>query len=948
MHSSSGKALSPLLLFPFILAASSLSAGKAAAQEAEMPSTANLARTIDLPLPAWGPYSKVHPGISHIADVPQGLRFDLSVFPSSSGSAVRVPKVWQASPRVFHPLLGTPTLEFYSFRHDILPNDQAYADISYLTLNDSTRLVRMACVNNSPGTQTADLYLAASMCFPDTPETTRKTAKDYPAQELPVLPAGAAWFDAENYAAMDFLPPNADPAAAASHSSPFRFLQDDGRVRGEIRGDDWVSGSAITLGQHPGDYLEIPFTAANALPEAALVFRAKGGSAAFQVQIDGRAAPILRFSGNQGITALNYDAGALSRGQHILRLSTSMGSAEIDGFALCAAPDAGKVSFQRKPRDPVPVVTPGSGTDSVVLKYADVPQVYGLHWFFPQHDLRSCSGGDLEQALSASKEPSPAAPDNGFGHYTVITLPGIALAPKSTRVVYAVVCAGTPTAVNATLQSREDEAAWERLYATERQKAIAPFDCLPDGERYRFSQQVLAATLLTNAAFPMHADRSYVRTFTPGKCWDSFYTWDSGMIGVGMTALSLPLSTEFLNSYLSAPGAQSAFLHHGSMLPTQIFHFQELWNRTQSRELLAYLYPRLKYYYQFMAGHLPGSTLDRLNSRLLTPWDYFYNSGGWDDYPPQVNVHANHLESVCAPAITTAQVIRMAKILTQAAVQLDLRDDVNAYAADIKQFTAALQQYAWDPASGYYGYVLHDAAGKPTGILRAPNGENFNMGLGGTSPLIAGICSSEQQAKLLEHLKTKGQIWSDVGLSTVDQSASYYKKTGGYWNGSVWFPHQWMLWKSMLDLGEAQFADQIAVTALDVWKKGVEESHGTFEFCRIANGKADGWPQFSGLSSPLLNWFFAYFHPGTVTSGFDLWVTKTSFGPNNRGLALDFRLPEVITGRKSSLLICLDPSSSYDVKLNDRSVPVRVLRAGSLSIDVPWTQLANHLAIAAH
>ena len=33
-----------------------------------------------------------------------------------------------------------------------------------------------------------------------------------------------------------------------------------------------------------------------------------------------------------------------------------------------------------------------------------------------------------------------------------------------------------------------------------------------------------------------------------------------------------------------------------------------------------------------------------MKSSLLKTWDYFYNSGGWDDYPPQVHVHRQGLK----------------------------------------------------------------------------------------------------------------------------------------------------------------------------------------------------------------------------------------------------------------------------------------------------------------
>lgn len=60
-------------------------------------------------------------------------------------------------------------------------------------------------------------------------------------------------------------------------------------------------------------------------------------------------------------------------------------------------------------------------------------------------------------------------------------------------------------------------------------------------------------------------------------------------------------------------------------------------------------------------------------------------------------------------------------------------------------------------------------------------------------------------------------MWSKSGISAVDMSASYYFNDG-YWNGNVWMSHQWFLWKTMFDLGEADFAFEIAKRALDMWK----------------------------------------------------------------------------------------------------------------------------------
>ena len=56
---------------------------------------------------------------------------------------------------------------------------------------------------------------------------------------------------------------------------------------------------------------------------------------------------------------------------------------------------------------------------------------------------------------------------------------------------------------------------------------------------------------------------------------------------------------------------------------------------------------------------------------------------------------------------------------------------------------------------------------------------------------------------------------TEIGLSVVDRRAPYYSDSG-YWNGSVWMPHQWILWKGLLDNGELEPANHIVFTALNL------------------------------------------------------------------------------------------------------------------------------------
>lgn len=126
---------------------------------------------------------------------------------------------------------------------------------------------------------------------------------------------------------------------------------------------------------------------------------------------------------------------------------------------------------------------------------------------------------------------------------------------------------------------------------------------LPAGEPFALGGQLMRAVLCTNVVYPVYTRGQYIRHNTPGRWWDSLYTWDSGFIGMGLAQFSARRGFDCLNAYLTPPGDdEAAFIHHGSLVPAQFYLFAELLNRTQSRALAEYCYPRLMQYYAFLPG----------------------------------------------------------------------------------------------------------------------------------------------------------------------------------------------------------------------------------------------------------------------------------------------------------------------------------------------------------
>ena len=830
--------------------------------------------THDLNLPRFGPYTKLYSGISHIPKANDGVRFDLAVFPGLYRRRVDVPDVRFESG--YHMWKTSPDLECYTVRYELEWKDAVYADVSFVPFDDTARLIRAECRNNTDSMQNLVLHYMASAHDP-TPSYSNESILGCEIH----LPPKAVLRMALDYESLKRRVPR-----------PNDGLCWDGLRRGEEAVKGFVNGYGIGGGfgcassggasaDGAGDMVRYCFELPERLEHPCLCVRYQnqGDQVGCYTLSTGET---LCLPPCEGIaiaqTALN---SPLDSGKFELALtSCGTGQAKLDCLVLCEQQDIERIDIHPRNDGHRPEIYPNEQEGWLVLKYPHIEEYYGIVWDFGSFELRQIENDELDIFLrhTVHDHVSSVLKGNGKGHFTNVFFRPIPLKEHSSAVLYGALCCAA-TREQAEQKCREllrEKASFEKVWEREKQR-LKPFSYLPAGEKYAFGQQLMQAVLCSNVVYPVYTRGSYIRHNTPGRWWDCLYTWDSGFIGMGLSVFSIQRGFDCLNAYLTPPGdEQAAFIHHGSLVPTQFYLFAELLNKTRNVKLLESCYPRLLQYYRFYTGQTGGSTTGNLHSGLLRPWDYFYNSGGWDDYPPQKAVHEKRLEQVCAPVITTAHAVRCAKILSYAAGLLNLNEDAEWLLEDAKRFTQALQQYSWDETEGYFGYVLHDETKNPCGILKSADGTNFNKGLGGASPLIAGACTESQRTELWKKLQDPDRLWCGCGLSTVDQSASYYRKDG-YWNGAVWMPYQWLFFKAALDDGKGDFAFQVADTALSLWQEECALSYHCFEHFMIESHRGAGWHQFGGLSAPVVQWFESYYRPGTVTTGFNTFVRKAEF-----------------------------------------------------------------------
>ena len=872
-------------------------------------------------MPKWGPYSKKYSGVSRVTEheTEKGVRFDFISLPAVSNTDAKAPNV--TIPVGVHPWDVKSDYSFYSYRQDLEWKDVIYSDVSFTKLSDESVLVRTEIFNNSELMQNCLVNYFSSLQFP------------FLTSYRVSLPNKSLMFDALDYSEFTYKTsrPWDNETMDAMHKGEFfddRFTSHRGL--GDRDDNRYILPKYPRLGEEKGDKIVYKIKNDLNFSDAALYVRYRtvdNKPSAFTVNGDN-----VVFPPAQDMGEITMPIGNVDKGDYTLVLvSEGEGGIEFDFFAICEKDETNKILVEAKKNNFVPDVKVRDEINgkTIEIKYEGVEKPFVLRTFNDETRLRSIPSGCLEDVPT----PRISQPDKSFdnmmetfsgefswkhsdeGYYQNTLVHTLYIEPGKSHTEYAVISYG-----GAEYETPED---YEKIYLSA-SGSVEKLSYNDSGKKYEFSNCLLRAAMFQNTVYPLYHHGEYVIHHTPGKRWDSFYTWDSGFIGLDMLEFSPKIADYILDLYLSDKDNKDyAFLLHGSPVPVHLYQYYEMLQKTSDKSELYDYYDRAKMFYDFLAGKINGSTTAK--------FEYFYNCSGMDDLPPQVLMYKNNLQLKTAPCISSSQVIRTAKLLTVIAEHLGKSEDVKAYSEDIKRISNGLQKYAWDDEAGYYSYVIHDETGEAKEQLRSESGENMNKTMDGIYPLIAGITTDEQTGRILSHLKSEDEMMSKVGISAVNMKAGYYA-TNGYWNGNVWFSHQWFVWKTMLDIGEADFAYKIAKVALDSWKREVEYSYYTFEMLSITTGRGGWFHNFGGLSAPVNIWASAYFKAGTFNLGFDSFCENYSFENDFTHFSADV---SHYNGKDSIMLVVMNDKNNYVVTVDGEKAVFNERSKGTFEIKLP-------------
>ncbi len=841
----------------------------------------------DLNLGDFGPYNKQYYGVCHVADKERGATFNVELFPgffrrsvlagdSKSDTGI---KLWGAN----------PDLTRFCYRYELQWKDEIYCDVDFNITNDTQADITCTFVNNTELNQSLDITLAASLQLPI----------DKPASETvgfltfyrPILPEGVICIDATEH----------DDINCRGSIAP------DGKFLGEEEMNHTTGkGTAID-----GYYFYLPehFLKYNLNKKSKRIgvrYRTKIENA-LNISVNGEGYRLaLDPCGDFEYAVLDIPETDITE----LILSPE-GKMFVD--CICVGDEADKVTFEPIPHNLTPEKTVNDGF--MTLKYKDIPQSYTVKWYEPVRMQRRCHGTDIGKLLQLNVNDHVSREVSGMGVgkglYEALLSTPIYLAPGESEVRRFRVFTG--------------EECEPELHEIEK------VECNPDGETFAFSQNMMRYNTLLNVVYPIYTRRQFIKHNAPGRFWNSLYSWDSGFIGMGLSSADFGRGFDCLNTYLTPVGDRhSPYIFHGSVVPTQIFLYKHLVDSfPEKRVELAELYPMVKQYYRYYSEMDKGE--DQLASGILKTWHMSYNSGGWDDYPPQHELrNAKYTEPAShkntTPVITTANTVLISKIMAQIAGLFGESDDIPYYTATAEKYAGKLPQL-WDDEVGYFSYMVHGEDGLPREFFRYSDGTNYNMGMDGVTPYIADVCTPHQEERIEENIRNG--LMTDIGVGVVDKRAPYYSPYG-YWNGSVWMPHQWILWKSLIDRGNTALAFEIASKALTVWKNEVEATYCCFENFMCHNGRGSGYHHFSGLSCPISLFFESYYTPGKVTAGWSSVIRAADWNDDKTSLCLT--ADAVKDG--VSILVCMKGERDYSFTVNGRPhTPVR-LTDGAYSVEL--------------
>lgn len=217
----------------------------------------------------------------------------------------------------------------------------------------------------------------------------------------------------------------------------------------------------------------------------------------------------------------------------------------------------------------------------------------------------------------------------------------------------------------------------------------------------------------------------------------------------------------------------------------------EYYQATGDKSRFEYILPVLEKYFEFVENARVGkSTQHQLywsNGQASgmdnTPRDtgrpgghYASDEQGWVDMSSQMVIQCNNIATICE--------------------ELGYTEKAERYRTKANEIAQRINQWQWNETDGIYYDV--NVQGVQTNWKTA----------GSFWPMLAGITTPEQAARLVDHLKNPDEFWREMVFPSLSASHAEYKSNGGYWRGAIWAPTNCAIIKGLETAGYNEFAKE--------------------------------------------------------------------------------------------------------------------------------------------
>lgn len=179
----------------------------------------------------------------------------------------------------------------------------------------------------------------------------------------------------------------------------------------------------------------------------------------------------------------------------------------------------------------------------------------------------------------------------------------------------------------------------------------------------------------------------------------------------------------------------------------------------------------------------PGAADWETNGRRShgTPHGLYWNTplgSGLDNTPKPTDPGCGWVDMSC-------QMVMQYDNLATIYQELGSPDKARAASAEARAISERINRWCWDETDGFYYDVSAD-------------GTKFRKKTScGFWPLLAGVASKAQAARMVAHLKDPNKFWRPMVFPALAADEKEYEADGGYWLGGVWAPTNYAIIKGL-------------------------------------------------------------------------------------------------------------------------------------------------------